>query len=49
MSGFPERTTLGRSGLRVSKLGLGSSFGAPRGVVASTGKRVQLRHFSDLR
>ncbi|MCH7867655.1 MAG: hypothetical protein IH881_08140 [Myxococcales bacterium] len=29
MSGFPERTTLGRSGLRVSKLGLGSSFGAP--------------------
>lgn len=29
MSAFPERTTLGRSGLRVSKLGLGSSFKAP--------------------
>jgi aryl-alcohol dehydrogenase-like predicted oxidoreductase len=29
MPGFPERVTLGRSGLRVSKLGLGSSFGAP--------------------
>jgi aryl-alcohol dehydrogenase-like predicted oxidoreductase len=29
MSTFPPRTTLGRSGLRVSKLGLGSSFKAP--------------------
>jgi aryl-alcohol dehydrogenase-like predicted oxidoreductase len=29
MSAFPNRTTLGRSGLRVSKLGLGSSFKAP--------------------
>jgi aryl-alcohol dehydrogenase-like predicted oxidoreductase len=29
MSGFPARTTLGRSGLRVSKLGLGASFKAP--------------------
>lgn len=29
MSAFPPRTTLGRSGLRVSKLGLGSSFKAP--------------------
>lgn len=29
MSAFPRRTTLGRSGLRVSKLGLGSSFKAP--------------------
>ena len=29
MGGFPERVTLGRSGLRVSKLGLGSSFHAP--------------------
>lgn len=28
MPGFPERVTLGRSGLEVSKLGLGSSFGA---------------------
>ena len=29
MAGFPERVTLGRSGLSVSKLGLGSSFKAP--------------------
>ena len=29
MSAFPERVSLGRSGLQVSKLGLGSSFGAP--------------------
>ena len=29
MTAFPTRTTLGRSGLRVSKLGLGSSFKAP--------------------
>ncbi len=29
MPAFPERITLGRSGLRVSKLGLGSSFQAP--------------------
>jgi aryl-alcohol dehydrogenase-like predicted oxidoreductase len=29
MAAFPSRVTLGRSGLRVSKLGLGSSFGAP--------------------
>jgi aryl-alcohol dehydrogenase-like predicted oxidoreductase len=29
MTAFPSRTTLGRSGLRVSKLGLGSSFNAP--------------------
>jgi aryl-alcohol dehydrogenase-like predicted oxidoreductase len=29
MTAFPNRTTLGRSGLRVSKLGLGSSFKAP--------------------
>ncbi len=29
MSAFPIRTTLGRSGLRVSKLGFGSSFKAP--------------------
>jgi aryl-alcohol dehydrogenase-like predicted oxidoreductase len=29
MSGFPERVSLGRSGLQVSKLGLGSSFKAP--------------------
>jgi len=29
MSAFPTRVTLGRTGLRVSKLGLGSSFGAP--------------------
>lgn len=29
MSALPERVTLGRSGLAVSKLGLGSSFGAP--------------------
>ncbi len=29
MAGFPDRCELGRSGLRVSKLGLGSSFKAP--------------------
>ena len=29
MAGFPQRVTLGRSGLSVSKLGLGSSFQAP--------------------
>lgn len=29
MAAFPARVTLGRSGLRVSKLGLGSSFKAP--------------------
>jgi len=29
MAAFPKRTTLGATGLRVSKLGLGSSFGAP--------------------
>lgn len=29
MSAFPQRVSLGRSGLSVSKLGLGSSFGAP--------------------
>jgi len=29
MTAFPNRTTLGRSGLRVSKLGFGSSFKAP--------------------
>lgn len=29
MSAFPPRVTLGRSGLSVSKLGLGASFGAP--------------------
>ena len=29
MSAFSERVSLGRSGLQVSKLGLGSSFGAP--------------------
>ena len=29
MTAFPARTTLGATGLRVSKLGLGSSFGAP--------------------
>ena len=29
MTGFAERVVLGRSGLEVSKLGLGSSFGAP--------------------
>ena len=29
MAAFPERVTLGRTGLQVSKLGLGSSFGAP--------------------
>jgi aryl-alcohol dehydrogenase-like predicted oxidoreductase len=29
VSSFAARTTLGRSGLRVSKLGLGASFGAP--------------------
>ena len=29
MTAFPARVTLGRSGLRVSKLGLGSSFKAP--------------------
>ena len=29
MSAFPQRVPLGRSGLSVSKLGLGSSFGAP--------------------
>ena len=29
MTAFPERVTLGRSGLQVSKLGLGSSFKAP--------------------
>ena len=29
MAGFPQRVTLGRSGLSVSKLGLGSSFKAP--------------------
>ncbi len=29
MVAFPDRVTLGRSGLSVSKLGLGSSFGAP--------------------
>jgi len=29
MTAFTTRTTLGRSGLRVSKLGLGSSFKAP--------------------
>lgn len=29
MTAFPIRTTLGRSGLRVSKLGFGSSFKAP--------------------
>ncbi len=29
MAAFPERVTLGRTGLRVSKLGLGSSFKAP--------------------
>lgn len=29
MTAFSDRTTLGRSGLRVSKLGLGSSFRAP--------------------
>jgi len=29
MAAFPQRVSLGRSGLRVSKLGLGSSFKAP--------------------
>ncbi len=29
MTAFPPRITLGRSGLRISKLGLGSSFSAP--------------------
>ena len=29
MAAFPQRVTLGRSGLSVSKLGLGSSFNAP--------------------
>jgi aryl-alcohol dehydrogenase-like predicted oxidoreductase len=29
MTAFPTRVTLGRSGLAVSKLGLGASFGAP--------------------
>jgi aryl-alcohol dehydrogenase-like predicted oxidoreductase len=29
MPAFPERITLGRSGLSVSKLGLGASYGAP--------------------
>jgi hypothetical protein len=29
MAGFSERVLLGRSGLWVSRLGLGSSFGAP--------------------
>lgn len=29
MTAFPRRVSLGRSGLSVSKLGLGSSFGAP--------------------
>ena len=29
MTAFPIRTSLGRSGMRVSKLGLGSSFKAP--------------------
>jgi len=29
MEGFPQRVDLGRSGLNVSRLGLGSSFGAP--------------------